>query len=165
MTKDWVRLGRKLAAARDAISLTQVQIAERIGVTRTPIQSIERGDDRAKITGTMRSYARIVGWADGSTEAVLVGGDPVYVSEAPAEEGAAVAEPRLPAVLRAELSEGEILDHGVYDLTEDGSSRIVVVAIGPEGASADEIKEFMRAWRQRRRVLRQLENEEPPEGS
>ncbi|MEU8316669.1 MULTISPECIES: helix-turn-helix transcriptional regulator [Actinomycetes] len=168
MERDWSRLGRVMAEAREALKLTQVEVAERIGVSRTPIQSIERGDTRAKITGTMRGYAQLLGWTPESIDRVLAGGEPLMRSAdggaqpAPSRADAAV-EPPLPPVLRAELGDGQVLAHGVYDLTEDGSSRIVVVAMGKEGATAEEIDEFVRAWRQRQRGLRQLEASPNPE--
>ncbi|KMS72634.1 hypothetical protein ACZ91_64825 [Streptomyces regensis] len=159
---DWERLGRALAAAREDRGLTQVQVAGEIGVTRTPIQSIERGDKRKKATGTMRSMARLLGWADGSIEAVLAGGHPTLSgkpSPASPTEDPDSRPLELPPRITEELRDGQLLDSSVIDLTEDGSARIVVAVVGPEGASAEEIRRFLDSWRLKERQLRKPETE------
>jgi transcriptional regulator with XRE-family HTH domain len=159
MEPDWGRLGDELGKARVGAGLTQVQVAERAGVTRTPIQAIERGGPFRRITGTMRAFAQIVGWAEGSVEAVLQGGEPTLLqrgnSAADARPTSAAEESRLPLRVREELRDGEILDHGVFDLTPEGSdAQIIVVVKGKSGASRDEILRYLEAWKRTERQLR-----------
>src|SRR5437868_7984019 len=78
---DWERLGREFAAAREAAGLTQVEAGKRIDVSRTPIQAIERGRQSngspfTKVTGTMRAYARLIGWTEDSPARILGGEGP-----------------------------------------------------------------------------------------
>ncbi|MGW6454981.1 helix-turn-helix domain-containing protein [Streptomyces sp. NPDC055078] len=166
MDQDMERLGAALKASRRARrpQMTQEGTATLLGVSRATVQNIERGTGPTKPNATVREYAQLLGWTPDSVDRVLAGGEPVLrhqePEEAPRPKAVAQATPELPAVLRAELAEGQILAHGVYDLTEDGSSRMVVVAMGPEGATAEEITEFAHAWRQRQRGLRQLESGE-----
>lgn len=155
MSTDWERLGRRLAQAREALDLTQVEVAERIGVSRTPIQSIERGDPRAKPTGTMRGYARVVGWRDGSLEAVLAGEEPTL--EADARPVSAPAVDDLPLRIVEELREGPLLDTTVLDLSDLGSdARMIVIVKGRPDASPEEIRRDLLAWRQTQRHLGKL---------
>lgn len=155
MDRDWARLGRALAQAREAINLTQVEIAERVGVTRTPIQAIEHGKPFKKVTGTIRDYARIVGWLDGSVEAVLDGGEPTLAAPAaelaPAEPAPSPSVSRLPLRVRRALEEsGEVLDAQVIDLGPgQGSTRLIVVAKGKPGASPEELARALEEWSDR----------------
>src|SRR5437868_6874544 len=76
MASDWARLGEKLKTSRIARDMEQQQVAAAIGVKRGAVRNIEQGNI-AKVTPTVRAYATHVGWADGSVEQVLAGGDPV----------------------------------------------------------------------------------------
>ncbi|WP_018384627.1 helix-turn-helix domain-containing protein [Wenjunlia vitaminophila] len=158
MSTDWERLGRELVEARKALGLTQRQVADRIGVSRTPIQSIERGDPRAKPTGTMRSYARLVGWQDGSLEAVLAGREPIREGAPegrPARQAPEVDD--LPVLVAEELREGALLGATVLDLTELGSdARMIVIMKGRPDASPEEIRRDLLAWRRTQRHLGKL---------
>lgn len=167
MERDWVRLGRLLAEARKAIGLTQADAAARIGVTRTAIQSIEHGDVRVKITGTMRGYARLVGWDDGSLEDVVAGGEPAPAAMPGDREPGEVERPRtlddlnLPPLIQEELRDGQVLGTGVYDLTPEGSTaQLIVVVKGPSDATADDIRRYAQAWRQAERRIRELPRED-----
>jgi transcriptional regulator with XRE-family HTH domain len=163
MERDWARLGRAFAQARAAAGLTQAGVAERIGVTRTPVQAIERGHVGGKpfkkVTGTMRSYARIVGWADGAIERILDGEDEPPLLEATQSPAAAdtVDGLDLPIRIREELREGQILDSGVYELSPDGSDvQLIVVIKGKAGATPAEIRRYMETVRRTERRLRSI---------
>jgi DNA-binding XRE family transcriptional regulator len=169
MEQKWLRLGRALAQARKQASLTQNGVADAIGVTRSPIQAIERGDEVAKVTGTMRSYARLVGWTDDSIDAVLAGGEPTHLRVEDLErEGAQVrtGADDLPLRIIDELGEGQLLDTTVLDLTPGGSgARMIVVVRGAPEASAEEIRRDLMAWRRAQRHLQNLGDagdDEPP---
>lgn len=148
MERKWLVLGRALRAGRKRAGLTQVDVARAIGVSRTPIQAIERGEEFGRPTGTMRSYARLVGWTDDSIEAVLEGGDPTYRSDTaqpqPAESG-------LPVSILEEIAEGRLIDTAVIELP-GSNARMTVVVRAPD-ASPEEIKRDLLAWRRARRHL------------
>lgn len=150
MEQKWFRLGRALADARKAAGLTQVEVASAIGASRQPIQAIERGRGFEKITGTMRSYARLVGWPEGSIEAVLAGGEPIQPSAAP-EAPAQQAPDGLPLSILEEIGEGRLIGVDVFELP-GSNARMTVVVRAPD-ASPEEIKRDLLAWRRARRHL------------
>lgn len=163
-----MRLGTELAKARKAAGIkNQVHMAERIGVKRSTVQSIERGEPRSKATLTIREYARIVGWDDGSVDAVLAGGDPTLATEPRRLQAGEDAEqetpepssaPAIPLRIVAEFREGDVLDTTVMDLSRPGSrSRMVVVVMGPPDATVEEVRRDVETWRKTERVLRDLE--------
>jgi DNA-binding XRE family transcriptional regulator len=158
MERDWARLGRELAAARKKAGLTQVDVADRIGVSRTPIQAIERGDPFEKVTSTIRLYAQLVDWIPGSVEAVLDGSSPVTTAEAQKHivpEQGPVED--LPLRISEEISEGRLLDTAVMDLTPYGSNaRMIVVVRGAPDASPEEMRRDLLAWRRAQRHLQEI---------
>lgn len=170
MERDWERLGRAFAAAREAIGLTQVQVAEQLHVTRTPVQAIERGRQPngrpyTKVTNTMRGYARLLGWTEDSPGAILDGGEPTLVPQAPVE---AAKRPRsdLPPAVELELRTGRTLDSAVIHLGPEGDdARIVVVAKGAEDMSEEDLDRIWQQWRKARRHLQGIttETETPSE--
>ncbi|MFJ6566540.1 helix-turn-helix domain-containing protein [Streptomyces sp. NPDC091292] len=162
----WARLGRAFAEAREAIGLSQDQVAGRIGVTRTTIQSIERGHVGGKpptrVTGTMREYARLVGWTEDSITRVLNGSKPERepTTSASPEQKAPSAEPSgagLPAAVELELRQGETLESAVLHLgPEQSDARVVVVLKGSPDITPEELEEMMKQWRKARRHLQSL---------
>ena len=167
MDPDWTRLGKALQAARRApsIGLTQEEMAVALGVGRSVIQLIEGGKEYKKPTPAMRTYAARVGWAEGSVERVLAGGDPILTGqleteppakadqEAPAESA---ADAGLPLRIVHELkTRGDLLDTAVIPLG-DGASMVVVVK-GKPGASQEEIARNLEAWREAQGQLMELD--------
>lgn len=179
MERDWKRLGRKLAEARG--DLTQVEVAAALGVSRGPIQAIERGHTDGKppkkVSSTMRSYARLVGWADGSIERVLNGGEPETPAPAtsPAEvpgstesERPAVQLRDLPFEIREGLGEGQLLATKVMDLSPLGSkARVIMVVRGEPDATDDDLRRDLLAWEKAQLRLRGITDDEsgPPAAS
>ncbi|MFG3488485.1 helix-turn-helix domain-containing protein [Streptomyces sp. NPDC047972] len=159
MDLDWTRLGKALRDARRAaaVSLTQEEMAEEIGVGRSVIQLIEAGNKYKKPTASMRTYAARVGWADGSIEAVLAGGEPTLKdAPAPARESGPSAAAGLPLRIVHELKgEGDLLDTAVIPLGDDAS--MVVVVKGKPGASLAEIERSLEAWRKAQGQLLELD--------
>ncbi|UPZ27735.1 helix-turn-helix domain-containing protein [Streptomyces sp. LRE541] len=160
--RDWERLGNAYAEARKLADLTQVEVAERLGVSRTPIQAIERGKQSngrpfTKVSSTMRAYARLVGWAEGSPEQILSGGDPDYT---PQEALSQPSEPSgLPSAVDRELRSGKTLDHAVVHLggaDDEDDFRLVVVVKGAEGMTEEEIDRRFEQWRRMRRTIQAL---------
>lgn len=160
----WERLGPALKAARADAGITQEEMAAEIGVSRATIQKLERGEGLKKPTSTLRMFARRVGWSDGSVDIVLAGGDPIPGepaagrSEGPAK-GISQESTGLPLRVVDELEDdGPLLDSIVIPLGEDG--RMVVVVKGKPGASADEIKRNLEAWRKAQRHLQVVDGDE-----
>lgn len=169
MERDWKRLGQAFAMAREAAHLTQVQVAERLGVTRTPIQAIERGHTKGKpftrISGTMRSYARLVGWSDGSIETILDGGDPTIPEPAPAgrpRNDGPDARNGLPLAIIDQLKgEGPLIDATVIPLPSASADvHMTIVVRGEPDASPEEIRDALIAWRKTQRHLQNLADDD-----
>ncbi|MYR28637.1 XRE family transcriptional regulator [Streptomyces sp. SID4945] len=150
-------------------------MAERIGVSRGPIQAIERGAQQdgkplTRITATMRQYAQLLSWTERSIQQVLDGGEPNHVVEASVKLTAVGGEPTVPAptaglplrVAQELESDGPLLDTVTIPLP--GGGTVVVVAKGkPQGTPA-EIEASMRAWLRTQPQLQVLDEpeEEPP---
>jgi transcriptional regulator with XRE-family HTH domain len=179
MERDWTRLGRALAAARRAMDgrPTQQQLAEIVGVSRATVQAVERGKPFTKITPTLRAVERAVGWKEGSLESVLAGAEP-----APARAGlrgglfadpyaAAADRPvlagGLPLRVVQELSEGEVLDTEVLDLTGPGSRCKMIVVLKRERDSgeidAERLRAELAAWSRVQRRIRRIADYRPEE--
>jgi DNA-binding XRE family transcriptional regulator len=142
MTRDWARLGEKLRAARIARGVEQQDVAERIGVKRGALHNIETGKI-AKVTTTVRAYARLVGWADGSVENVLDGGEPGERSAAP--ETARELPTDLSVHVQQSLSEGPLLDARVAEVsTPNGRVKATIVIRGEDGTSTEDLLAALR---------------------
>jgi hypothetical protein len=148
-----------------------VQAAEALGVTRSPIQAIERGRQSngqpfTKVTGTMRAYARLVGWTETSPAGILNGEQPEPATR-PVSERAADRSPDLPPAVDRELRSGKTLDTTVVHIGGDGEddTRIIVILKGAENMTEDQIDEAWHKWRKTRRHLQAIpgESDTPPE--
>ncbi|MFL0393517.1 helix-turn-helix transcriptional regulator [Streptomyces albus] len=167
MGSDWVRLGTELASARKRADLTQEEMAERLGVSRSAIQTIERGASK-RVTSTIRAYAQAVGWDDGSVRHVLAGNAPSSTKpegpqaepdEAAPETGAPPAD--LPLRVVRSLSEGRLIDTAVINLPTSGSDmRLTVVVRGNPDASPEEIMKALEAWERAERHLQHLDEDD-----
>lgn len=167
MTPDWARLGHAFAEARRAENLTQTDVADRISVSRTPIQAIERGHASGKpflkVTGTMRAYARLLGWTDASIDQVLAGGDPEKVAPPP-PPSAPEPPSDLPPAIALELRSGQTIDSTVVHLgPEDSDARIIVVLKGESDMTDEQLEDAWRRWRKSRRHLQGITSD--PESS
>lgn len=166
---NWVRLGQELAAARRTRKLKQRELADLAGVSLATVQAIEGGKTFARVTPTIRALARLVGWQEGSAEAVLAGGEPTYMPAAATgqlellDHGA--PEPaerddwaeRIPLRIREEVREGQVLDSGTYDLSQkDTDVQILVMIKAPSGATPEQIREYLQVWRRAERELRKI---------
>lgn len=160
--RDWKRLGREFAEARRAVGLTQVEAAERLSVTRAPIQGIERGIQGngrpfSRVTRTMRAYARLVGWTDGSPARILDGQEPEPATQ-PVSERAAEPSTGLPPAVDLELRSGRTLDSTVVHLRpeDDDDTRIIVVLKGADDLTEEELTRLWQQWRRTRRQLQAM---------
>ena len=171
--RDWERLGNAFAEARKAADLTQVEVAERLSVTRTPIQAIERGRQAngspfTKVTATMRAYARLIGWTEDSPAQILQGHEPELATQPPVSPRVADSKSDLPPAIDLELRSGRTLDSTVVHLgAEDDDTRIIVVLKGAENITEEELEKLWQDWRRTRRHLQGFASPEPdaPQGS
>lgn len=160
----WEHLGQELKTARAADGITQEEIAADLGVSRATIQKIERGEPHTKVTPTMRAFARRVGWTDDSVQRILDGREPVLL-DAPAArdevaaKGISQESTGLPLRVVDELEDdGALLDSVVIPLGSGG--RMVVVVKGEPGASPEDIKRNLEAWRKTQRHLQAVDGDE-----
>ena len=170
MERDWTRLGAALKAAREARNLPQGTVAEMIGVKRGTMRNIENGEI-ARVTPTVRAYARAVGWTDDSVEAVLAGGEPVKApigaetpearDRAAAENVALPAAEELPLRIQAALREGPLIDTAVINLPSDDDGpegQMVVIVKGRTGATPEQLKRALLRWEEAELKLRRTDS-------
>jgi transcriptional regulator with XRE-family HTH domain len=159
MDQDWGRLGEALKAARAARTpkLRQEDVAASLGISRATLQKIERGDGFAKVTHTIRAYARLVGWTSDSPERVLAGDDPQPAGGVSAEpEAARPLGEGLPMTVQDELErKAAVVDTEVIQLP-DGTHVTVIVKGASKNPSPEERANNLRAWRRVQGALREL---------
>lgn len=167
MDLDWQRLGKALQATRRhrTPKVTQEQAAAELGVSRSVIQNIERGIGFDKPTPTIREYARLLGWADGSIDRVLAGGESTLASDpAVRPEGQLPALSGLPVRIQHELEQdGELVDSIVISLPGGGSA--VVVVKNPTDATPEQRQRNLDAWLSMQPKLRSLDYSDADESS
>ena len=159
MDLDWDHLGKALQAARRAMTpkLRQDELATELGVGRSTIQKIERGEPLIKPTPTIRAYARLVGWTEDSVDRVLDGGEP-ELTPGPQRKTASPTPtgPALPTRIEHELSQpGDLVDTAVIPLG-DGASAVMVVK-NPAGATPEQRQRNLEAWLRMQGQLRELD--------
>ncbi|MFJ7048993.1 helix-turn-helix domain-containing protein [Streptomyces sp. NPDC101112] len=174
MTKDWKRLAAAIRDARKALGWGQQKLADAAGVGFSTVQRLEGGVGYKKMPLTIDKVERALGWAPGSAEGVLAGGDPVALSEPEAGTGeAAVGATEdaagrfvsgLPARIQHELAGGELVETDVIELNRPGM-RLIVFATrdpdqSPEGKAG--VTEDIKEWTRVQRRLRGLTADEPP---
>lgn len=158
MTSDWTRLGAQLKEARSALGMEQQDVAVSIGVKRGALYNIENGLI-SKVTSTVLAYARLVGWADGSVQDVLAGGEPTPGEPPPAAppgpEPDCAAGPDIdegPAglslLVREALREGPLLGSRVEEVvTPTGRVRATIVIRGEDGTPPEDLLAALRSLR------------------
>ncbi|MFP8944767.1 helix-turn-helix domain-containing protein [Streptomyces fenghuangensis] len=172
MTHDWARLGKALQAARKARGIDQVRIGELIGVGRSAVQKIERGDMK-KVTPTLRAFAAEVGWAPGSIDAVLAGREPELAAQpvlepdsGPTVNASDLDSAHLPLrIVRDLTGPGALVDATVLPLEDDDEEigRMVIVVKGKPKADPQTIRRALEAWERQELMLRGVDDEgEPP---
>lgn len=166
MTNDWDRLAGAIRERRQALGMTQQQLADAAGVTRTTIKNLEGARQPTKrLPSSIAAVEQVLGWAPGSARIVLDGGEPIAITQAADQTQPRDALTSLPASVLDELAEGEVYATEIHDLSQDGGITIITVAVrraGEPGAqiSTEERRRNFRAWS---RVQRQLNNLPPLE--
>lgn len=158
------RLGSALQAAREGRrpKLTQPEVAERLGVSRTTVQNIEGGRFR-KVNSTIREYAKLLGWDDQAIDRVLTGAavtrpEVVDLDAAAGAEGtAATTGLGLTPEVEYELRASETLGSAVINLGPDeDDGHVIVVLQGRKGATPEEVARIAAKYRKVRRHLQGL---------
>lgn len=158
-----MRLGRTVRAARQRRGLNQIELGERVGVKRTAIQTLERGHAYRSVTATLRNIEHTLGWARGSVEIILAGGEPLPADEPVRQTETGQAPPDigegLPLRVARTLTEGTTLDTTIVSIAPN--AEMVVVVKGRPEATAEELKAALLAWEKRAGVVGRLG--EPPD--
>ncbi|KFK87783.1 hypothetical protein IX27_17935 [Streptomyces sp. JS01] len=101
---------------------------------------------------SVKKVEAALGWAPGSADAVLAGGEPTSLSDAsPVGD-----QTGLPLRIVQELSDGPLLDTRVLPLS--GESRMVIVVKGTTDASPEQIRRDLLAWAKAQSVLQELDH-------
>lgn len=161
MSEDWGRLGAAVREAREARRLTQAGLGAEVGVGETTIANVERARTR-KVTPTLRSVARVLGWTPDSIEAVLAGGSPRPQPDlvTQTDDGAVELQVKklsaggMPLRIAQALMEGSTLDTTIVPLGP-GADMVVVVK-GRPTASPEELRAALLAWERREGHLDRL---------
>ena len=171
MNQDWVRLGAAIREARRARGMSQLELAEAASVSEGTIQNLEGLKEApTRRLPTLPRVEAALGWIVGAHTHILRGEDPPLVPSGP--ESAAGAEPGtdgpmrdLPLRIRHELSESEVLDSEVLDLTAAGTKMLVLFTRPDDsGASEEELRRDFKKWTEVQRRLRGIvaEQEDGP---
>jgi transcriptional regulator with XRE-family HTH domain len=76
-SKDWKRLGEYVQRRRIALDWGRDELAARAHMSLRTVASVERGQNPRMRDTTQYAIEHVLGWAPGSVEAILAGGDPV----------------------------------------------------------------------------------------
>jgi transcriptional regulator with XRE-family HTH domain len=98
MGDDWRRLGERIVRRRKALGMSQVKLAQTSGLGRSTIQSIEAGTASPE-RKTLRLIEETLRWREGSTTAVLAGGEPTEIDPDEDTEQVWQREPAAPGDL------------------------------------------------------------------
>jgi transcriptional regulator with XRE-family HTH domain len=170
MIRDWERLAEAIKAARKARGWTQKDLAATARVGFSTVQRLESGKPASRTPASLPHVERALGWAHGSVEDILAGGEPT--PEGTPEGQLELTQVRgtaptlaagMPLRVIQELTEGEVLDTEVLDLSRPGSDTRMVVVIkrGATDASPDQIREDLEVWTRVQRELRRITSATP----
>lgn len=148
MEHDWTAVAKALKASRQAMGLTQEELAERAGTSRSTIQMLEGAHHRRRISRRLLEIAELLGWPDGYIDQLLAGevtGPPARRKQ---NEPEPAPEPRadLPLAVAHELGLGDLLDTRVVELGES-DARMIVVVRAADGATPEQIRQALEQWR------------------
>jgi transcriptional regulator with XRE-family HTH domain len=73
---DWKRLGRYVRARREQLGLLQDEFSVQSGVSRFTLYKLETAQQTGYRRETFRDLEAGLGWATGSVDAILEGGEP-----------------------------------------------------------------------------------------
>jgi len=87
MAKDWRRLAEYAARRRAELGLSQIEVAHRGPLSLDRVQAIEGAKSTRYRLATLLALERALGWADGSVERILSGGEPGIAASGTARIG------------------------------------------------------------------------------
>jgi len=181
MNMDWKKLAGAVRAARSARGLSQEEFADLAGISKSSLQTIERGHEFARIPGSVYKIEGYLDeWPQGTAERILGGAEPPgRVGPAGVESSATVGAPTLSPVVRApvrdrafadgmplriaqELTEGEVVDTAVLDLSRSGGGSSLVLVLkrdDAEDADPEQLKRDLEVWTRMQRALHGITTE------
>jgi transcriptional regulator with XRE-family HTH domain len=147
MEQNWTAVAEALRTSRQAMGLTQEELAARAETSRSTIQLLEGGHHRRRVSRKMLEVAELLGWPDGHLDKLLAG----EVTGPPAHrKGAATGTPApradLPLAVARELGLGDLLDTRVVEL-DGADARMIVVVRAADGATPEQIEQALAQWR------------------
>ncbi|GHG15234.1 helix-turn-helix domain-containing protein [Streptomyces filamentosus] len=159
MQENWQSVADALRASRLAMGLSQEELAERAGTSRSTIQNLESGHPRKRISRKMQEIATILGWPDAHIEQLLAGAASGPPAKEPpsAKPEASAPHADLPFAVAHELGIGDLVDSKVIELG-DSDARIIVVVRAAEGATPEQLSQALEEWK--RMQLQMINNEE-----
>jgi transcriptional regulator with XRE-family HTH domain len=134
---DWERLSTAVRDARTAMELSQGALAARASVGMNTINNLEGGRRYTRLPNKINQIERALGWAPGSAEAILRGGEPTLLSvsgrsaesvQPPATGGIPAGDSALPVSVRRALENGETFAADVINIR--GLNLIVIAKAG-----------------------------------
>lgn len=162
MTEDrtklqWGKLAAAIRAAREALGLSQVTLAQRAGISESSVQNLEGGEPRSRMPQSLAKVEPHLGWGPGSGLSILRGGDPTPAPRSPATRDESKLRHKLPLRIVDELeSDDPLIDSQVIQLPGTGGARMTVVVHGRPDATPEEIQEALLAWRRTERKLHRM---------
>lgn len=166
MSHDWAQMAAAAKRAREDRGLTQLQLAELLGVSESTIQNVE--DPKRVWRRRPPTYGLIERefWTPGSVTAVLAGGQPTEKPRAALESSdAKVARPQLPLRVQHELDR-EVVDTEIIELRRGGLKMVVVLTRDVDDTSdedqlSEDYAEWSRVQREIRGIVARIPNGEP----
>jgi transcriptional regulator with XRE-family HTH domain len=130
MSQDFKRLGAKVREAREARGWRQPDLADAAHVGLSSVQNVEAGRAFSRFPASLRKIETALGWEEGSSLAILDGGESTLRRQTVPEPTAEPADPTsdstksttedLPIPVQVALAFGRLLDYDVYTTEVDG---------------------------------------------
>lgn len=139
--------------------MLQSDLAQSAGVSRQTVVALEKGGARARMPAKIGSIEQALGWAPHAAAKIAGGMDLEQATSAGAPPAAAYAEGMPLRVIR-ELSDGQVVDTDVLDLTLPGSNSKLVVVFKRDSPAADmdpsQLRRDLEEWSRIQRAVRQV---------
>jgi len=116
---NWNRLAELVLARRRELGLSQMALADKAGVHVTTIRHLEAGRVANELPRSRNQIEPELGWAGGSFEAVLNGGEPTLVDERAAAAGPAIDPAKVAGALELLRSRSDDDDEVAQILESD----------------------------------------------
>ncbi|MEU0934452.1 helix-turn-helix transcriptional regulator [Embleya sp. NPDC005971] len=178
MNMDWKRLSGAVRAARSARGLGQEEFAVLVGISKSSLQTIERGHPFKGIPASVyKIEAYLEEWPQGTAERILAGGDPpgrigaASISSTATTGSPSISQPPLrerafadgmPLRIAQELTEGEVVDTAVLDLSGEGGNSSLVMILkrdDAENIDPEQLRRDLEVWKRAKRALHGITTE------